>query len=218
MIKFFNWFTKLTAWLIQKICFRTKVYYEDKKAQGRHVKGPAIIISNHTSVYDYAVFLFVFFNRTLRYQMAEVLFKKALLRNFLKLMGGIFVDRNSNDFGFIDKSQSILEKGGVVGIFPEGRIPENNEEKPLAFKSGATQLALMSNAPIIPVYTNGSYFQKNRARVIIGKPIYLSELYDDNQDYKTNLERLTTELRNRVIELGNTLEDKVTYERQKKTE
>ena len=218
MVAFFNWFTKITAWILQKICFRTKVYYEEKSAQGRRIKGSAIIISNHTSIYDYAVFLFVFFNRTLRYQMAEVLFKKALLRNFLKLMGGIFVDRNSNDFGFIDKSQSILEKGGVVGIFPEGRIPENNEEKPLAFKSGVTQLALMSNAPIIPVYTNGSYFQKNRARVIIGKPIYLSELYDDNQDYKTNLERLTTELRNRVIELGNTLEDKVTYERQKKTE
>ena len=110
MIQFFNWFTKITAWLVQKICFRTKIYYEAKKEQGRHIKGPAIIISNHTSIYDYAAFLFVFFSRTLRYQMAEVLFKKALLRNFLKAMGGIFVDRDSNDFGFIDKSQKVLEK------------------------------------------------------------------------------------------------------------
>lgn len=217
MIHFFNWFTKLTAWLVQKVCFRTKVYYEKKSEQGRHIKGPAIIISNHTSVYDYAVFLFVFFSRTLRYQMAEILFKKALLGNFLKCMGGIYVDRDSNDFSFLKKSQDVLEKGGVVGVFPEGRIPENNEEKPLAFKPGATQLALMANVPIIPIYTNGNYFQKKRVRVIIGKPIYVSELYDNQEDYKSNLERITGELRSRIINLGNMLEEKVDYERKKKS-
>ncbi len=217
MIRFFNWFTKVTAWLVQKICFRTKIYYEDKKVQGRQIKGSAIIISNHTSVYDYAVFLFVFFNRTLRYQMAEVLFKKALLRNFLKAMGGIFVDRDSNDFSFMDKSQEILAKGGVVGVFPEGRIPEPKEEKPLVFKPGVTQLALVSNVPIIPIYTNGCYFKKKRARVIIGKPIYVSELYDNKEDYKSSLERITGELRSRIINLGNMLEEKVDYERKKKS-
>lgn len=217
MINFFNWFTKITAWFIQKLCFRTKVYYEKKSSQGRSIKGPAIIISNHTSVYDYAVFLFVFFGRTLRYQMAEVLFKKPLLRIFLKCMGGVFVDRESNDFSFLEKSQGILEKRGVVGIFPEGRIPENNEEKPLAFKPGATQLALMTSVPIIPIYTNGSYFKKKRTRVIIGKPIYVSELYDNQEDYKKNLERITEELRSRIIKLGSMLEEKVDYERKKKS-
>jgi len=215
MIRFFNGFTKVTAWPIQKICFRTKIYYEKKEEQSRRIKGPAIIISNHTSVYDYAVFLFVFFSRTLRYQMAEVLFKKALLRNFLKCMGGIFVDRNSNDFSFMDKSQEVLEKGGVVGIFPEGRIPEKQEETPLAFKSGATQLALMANVPIIPIYTDGNYFKKQRARVIIGKPIYVSELYDANEDYKTNLEGITRELRNKIILLKEELEKKTEYEKRK---
>jgi 1-acyl-sn-glycerol-3-phosphate acyltransferase len=192
------------------------VYYENKSEQSRRIKGPAIIISNHTSIYDYAVYLFVFFGRTLRYQMAEVLFKKALLRNFLKCMGGIFVDRESNDYGFIDKSQKVLEKGGVIGVFPEGRIPKENEEKPQVFKPGATQLALMTNVPIVPIYTNGCYFQKKRARVIIGRPIYVSELYNNQEDYKTNLTRITNELRNRIINLGNMLEEKENYERKKK--
>lgn len=208
MIRFFNGFTKVTAWIVQKLCFRTKIYYEQKSEQNRRIKGSAIIISNHTSIYDYAVFLFVFFTRTLRYQMAEVLFKKALLRTFLKCMGGIFVDRESNDFAFMDKSQEILKKGGVVGIFPEGRIPEKDEKRPLEFKSGATQLALASDTPVIPIYTNGCYFQKKRARVIIGKPIYLSELYDDSLDYKTNLQNITSQLRDRVINLGKMLEEK----------
>ena len=125
------------------------------------------------------------------------------------------MDRNSNDFGFIETSQKVLEKGGVVGIFPEGRIPEKEEEKPIAFKPGAIHLALTSNAPIVPIYTNGSYFNKKRARVIIGKPIYVSELYREEEDYKANLDRITCEVRERIIQLGNTMEEKIAYGKEK---
>ena len=55
MILFWNWFVKLTGWPVQLLCFRTKVLYEDRKVQGRRIRGPAILVSNHTSVYDYAV-------------------------------------------------------------------------------------------------------------------------------------------------------------------
>lgn len=216
MIKFFNAFTKLTAWVVQKACFRTKIYYENKKVQSRKIKGSAIIVSNHTSIYDYAVFLFVFFSRTLRYQMAEVLFKKKLLKWFLKNMGGIFVDRNSHDFSFIDESKKILDKGGVVGVFPEGRIPKSTEKRPLEFKTGVTQLAMMSNAPIIPMYTNGSYFNKNRARVIIGTPIFVAELVDQTKDFKTNLEEITLKIREKIVDLGERLDKMVSDEQTRK--
>ena len=108
----FNAFVRVTAYPVQLPVFRTKIYYENKNSQGRHIKGAAIVISNHTSVWDYAVWMFVFFSRTLRAQMAEVLFQKQPLGLFLKLMGGVRVDRNTFDFGFVSKSQSILEKGG----------------------------------------------------------------------------------------------------------
>ena len=216
MIKFFNAFTKLTAWPVQKVCFRTKIYYENKNVQSSKIKGPAIIVSNHTSVFDYAVFLFVFFSRTLRYQMAEVLFKKKLLKWFLKNMGGIFVDRQSHDFSFIEQSKKILDKGGIVGVFPEGRIPKNTEQRPLEFKTGVTQLAMMSNAPIIPVYTNGSYFNKKRARVMIGTPISVAELVDPTKDFKTNLEEITLKLREKIIELGEMLNNTVSNEQKGK--
>lgn len=61
MIRFFNTFTKITAYPVQKACFNTKILYEDKSVQNRRIKGPAIVVSNHTSVYDYAVLLFCFF-------------------------------------------------------------------------------------------------------------------------------------------------------------
>ena len=213
MVRFFNAFVKITGWLVQKLCFRTKIYYEDKKVQSRKIKGPAIIISNHTSVFDYAVFLFVFFSRTLRYQMAEILFKKKLLATFLKCMGGIYVDRSAHDFAFLAKSEQILSKGGIVGVYPEGRIPKEEEEKPLPFQTGVTQLALNSNVPIIPVYTNGCYFQKKRARVVIGKPIYVSDIVDEEKDFKQNMEDITNVLRERVVYLGKILEEELTDEK-----
>ena len=215
MISFFNTFTKVTGWIVQKICFRTKIYYEDKKVQGRMIKGPAIIVSNHTSVFDYAVFLFVFWSRTLRYQMAEVLFRKKLLALFLKCMGGIYIDRNSHDFECVLKCEKILKKNGVVGIFPEGRIPNEGESRPLEFQVGAAQLALMTNVPIIPIYTNGSYFNKKRARVIIGKPICAADLINEQDDYKTSLQNVTEALRKNIIELGSSLSEMVENEKRK---
>ena len=110
MTKFVQAFVKVTGWLPQKLVFRTKIYYEDRTRMGRRIQGPAILISNHTSVFDYAVLLFVFFSRTLYYQMAELLFKKKFLHIFLPLMGGIRVDRGANEFGFMARSEEILRR------------------------------------------------------------------------------------------------------------
>ena len=207
MISFFNYFVKFTGWIAYAIVFRTKVYYEDKSVQSRHFKGPAILMSNHTSVYDYMCALFVFFFRTLRYQMAEVLYKKKLLGLFLKMMGGIYVNRDTHDLSFIDKSKEILDKGGVVGTFPESRIPKKDEERPLPFKPSVVLLALQSDKKIVPFYTDGNYFTKKRNRVMIGKPIDLKEMYDENKSEKQNIEDLTLFLRQKVIYLGELLNE-----------
>lgn len=209
LISFWNWFVKITAYPVQLFCFRTKIYYENNKVQKRRIKGPAIIISNHTSVFDYAVYLFVFFSRTLRFQMAEVLFEKKFLGVFLKMLGGIIVDRNTHNFGFIAKSQDVLASGGVVGIFPESRLPLKNEQRPLEFKTSAAYIALSTGVPIIPVYTNGSYYNKKRARVIIGEPIYVDDFIDNGLTDKENIDNLTSFMRQRIIELEKILYEKI---------
>ena len=201
LIRLFNAFVKITGFPAAFFCFRMKVYYENKAVQSRRIKGPAILISNHTSVFDYAVYLFVFFLRTLRVQMAELLFEKKVLGPFLRMLGGIFVDRNTHDFGFISKSLDLLKKGWVVGVFPESRIPLPDEERPLPFKTSAAYLALASGVPVIPVYTNGSYFKKKRAEVVIGTPIDVRSLEDPALSEKENLARVTNALRKKIISL-----------------
>lgn len=215
MYGFVQAFTRITGWPIQALCFRTKIHYEDKSVQGRRIKGAAIIVTNHTSVYDFAVMLFTFPFRTLRYLMAEVLFKRKGLANFLRAMGGIMVDREAYDFAFLETCREILEKKGVVGIFPEGRLPLEGEERPLPFAPSAAYLALMSGAPVIPVYTDGSYFRKKRAHVIIGKPIDALSLTDDKLTEKENIEKVNNYLRQRIVELGNELQRQCNKKRKK---
>lgn len=208
LIKLFNAFTKITGIIPQFFCFRTKVHYENKAVQGRYIKGGAIIISNHTAVFDYAVYLFVFFFRTLRTVMAEVLFQKQPLGTFLKMMGGIRVDREANEYGYMVKCEKILRDGGVLCVFPEGRLPKPGEERPLPFKPGAAYLALSTGVPVIPVYTNGSYFKKKRAEVMIGTPIYPRDHIQSDKSDKENTEILSAVMRERLLYLEKLFEER----------
>ncbi len=212
-VRIFNAFVKITGYIPQLICFRTKVYYEDRAAQSRRVKGGAIVVSNHTSVFDYAVYLFVFFGRTLRTVMAEVLFKKQPLGTFLKMMGGIRVDRDANEYGFMGKCEKILRKGGLLCVFPEGRLPKPGEERPLPFKPGAAYLALCCGVPLIPVYTNGSYFKKERARVMIGKPVDPAAFSSPDRSDKENIQAVNEKIREKLLDLEKLLEEREKQEK-----
>ena len=206
--RFCNAFVKITGWPVQFFAFRTKIFYEDRSVQGRKIQGPAILVSNHTSVYDYAVYIFVFITRTLRVVMAEVLFEKPLLGWFLRSLGGIKVDRNTHDFGFVAEAEAVLAKGGVVGIFPESRLPKEGEERPLPFKDSAAYIALRSGAPVIPVVTDGSYFRRKRAHVLIGKPIDLRALSAGLTE-KEAVQAATKAMRDTIIDLKSKLNEMV---------
>ncbi len=208
MIRFWNIFVKITGWPLWLFCFRTKIRYEDKTAQDRTIRGPAILISNHTSIFDYVVWLFAFATRTLRFQMAELLFKKPGLGLLIRLLGGIYVDRDSHSFDFIYKSDEILKKGGVVGIFPEARIPRPGERRPLDFKVSAAYLAMLSGVQVIPVYTDGHYFGQAPAHAVIGIPIDVAEYISETKSEKENLAAVTEVLRNRIIALEEICHDR----------
>lgn len=207
MIALYNWFVKITGYFVQLFLFRNKIYYEDKNVQDRHIKGSAIVISNHVTIMDFAVMMFVFYSRTLRCLIAELMFDRNIfLTLLLKFLGGIKVNRNSHDYSFVNKCCKILKKGGVIEIYPEARIPKEGEDTPLPFKSSAAYIALESGAPVIPVYNSGSYYKKGRNNVIIGKPMDVRDYYDSSLSHAENLANISEIMRQRVIELKNELE------------
>ena len=68
--------------------------------------------------------------------------------------------------------------------------------------------ALESKVPIIPVWTNGKYMKKERAKVVIGEKIYLHEMYDYTKSEKENLDYLCNYVKNYIISLGDVLNEK----------
>ncbi len=204
LVDFFTFFVKITGWPVYMLLIRARIYLEEGAQKRPH--GPVIIVSNHTSVYDFALYLYVFFGRTVRFLMAEVLFRKKLQGFFLSCLGGIRTDRNSHSLGGFSAALDTLEGGGAVGIFPEGRIPLPAEERPLKFAEGAARLALESGARIVPVVTDGRYFGRAPASVIIGKTITARELVDEKKSLDECAAELTQKLREKIKYLEAELE------------
>ena len=178
----------ILAWPVQFIYFKKKIYYEDRKDQGRTIKGGAIIISNHRSFKDYMMYMYVFFFRKMYCLMSELIYKKGRILAFLvTTLGGIKVDRFSYDMSFIGKSVDLLaRKKKAIVIFPEAKI--NKEKKLQRFTTSYILMALKANVPIIPVYTLGKYGLFRRSRMAIGKKIYLSDYCNNTNPTKEELD------------------------------
>lgn len=206
MNKIVVWFVKITGFLPQLFYFRKKIYYENKKVQNRHIKGGGILVSNHRSLLDFALLMFVFGFNDMYTLVGEVMFKKTPILSWLiRKIGGIKVDRYKHDVTFMDVVVDKIKSGKVVEIFPEGRLPLKHENDLLPFKPGAVHLSLQSKKPIIPVYHDGNYGKS--VKVIIGEPINFSDLYDDNKTEKENVDIMTEMLKNKIIELRGKLNE-----------
>ena len=66
------------------------------------------------------------------------------------------------------------------------------------FTSSTAFIALRTDAPIIPVYTDGNYGLFRRTSVVIGEPIYLQSLVETGDDEATTLKKLTSYLEQEV--------------------
>lgn len=213
MNKVLTWFVKITGLPLQYFYFHKKIYYEDKKHTNRKIEGGALIVSNHTSIYDYPLVMYTFFKRTIHTLVAEVIYEKgSFMSKFITGLGAIKVDRKSYDFGFMYEMIDVLNANKVGLVFPESRLPTEKDEpgQLLDFKPSYVYLALQTGAPIIPVYTNGVYGKlkrkkKDRARIIIGKKFYINDLYDSNKSEKENIEFINEYIKNKIKNLGEQL-------------
>lgn len=201
-------FVKITGIIPALLFFKPRVHYMNRKVQSRRLEKPCILMSNHMSLMDFPLYLVTFPFRTIRFLISEALYtKNAVFSWFLDSLGGIRVYRDTYDFSFVGESLEALEKGTTVGIFPEGRLPIKGEYHP--FRSSVVYIALRTDAPIIPVYTNGVYSITKRTQVMIGEPVYLREICDTEEPDAAQLERLTKYLEEEIARLKCELERRV---------
>ena len=107
-----------------------------------------IICSNHLSYLDPVVISYGV-KQKIAFLGKEELFKKPFSKWFFTKLLVIPISRGKGDMGAINKCIDIINSGGTIGIFPEGKRSTTGEL--LAFKSGASFIAKETKADIIPV-------------------------------------------------------------------
>ncbi|HEY3085793.1 MAG TPA: lysophospholipid acyltransferase family protein [Candidatus Dormibacteraeota bacterium] len=118
---------------------------------------PYIIAANHQTWFDPAFIIPFFPERPLIYTMAkrETVFNRAWKRRLLPLIGvfPISPNRGELDEQGLRTVYQVLERGGVMLMFPEGRYSRGRALRPL--KNGIAYFALQAGVPICPVAVTG---------------------------------------------------------------
>jgi len=178
---------KIKFLIIFKLFFRLKVTGQQNIPQD----GPFIIVANHSSLLD-PVILGVSIRPKIIFIAASYLFEIRWLGYLLRKANSIPINRENytNNIKSLKQALKILQKGGVLGIFPEGGVDRQKEDLPI--KAGAAFLATRVGVPIVPikikgadkVLPRGAKFIRslNKIEVEIKKPIYCSRQTNKNKE------------------------------------
>lgn len=158
-------------------------------------EGSFIICGNHKHTRDQMNVMIVT-KRVIHYMAKEEYFEGNFAW-FFKLAGCIKVDRRIHDEEAKKKAMDILNKGGAVGIFPEGTrnktLGTPEEVDLLPFKFGSVSLAKKTNSVIVPFGISGEYTGKKGNLVCtIGKPFSVADM---------DLETANNVLREKILNL-----------------
>ena len=201
---FFRWLGILSAYPAQLIFFKRKTFYEDKRAQSLRIKGGALIISNHFNAFDFVMNLFAVLPRKLYIVCSEHPYRNPFLAWGMGFLGGIQADRTTKSLRFIDESVEVLERGGLVQIFPEGRNTDNGEVG--EFRLTYLMIANRAGVPIVPIVTDGRYGLFKRAHILVGKAIDLKALCPSERPTREELATANEIIHGRIVEMKIELE------------
>lgn len=181
---------KSVVYAFYKIAFRVKI--EGKENLPKYE--PAILAPNHISNFD-APLIYVLTKRDMNIMSKASVLQIPILGRFLKYMGIYAVQRNHKDMAAVKKSLTFLKQGNLLCVFPEGT--RNGMQKGEKLHNGVTFLAVAAKVKVIPVGINGKFKLFHKVVVKIGKPISLSEYYE-NKNVKDKYDEINMNIWNNI--------------------
>ena len=157
----------------------------------------AVIICNHISPVDPG-FITLGVDRTIHWMVAKEYCLHPATGWFFRIFEAVPTNRGGIDTASTKLMIRYAGEGKLVGLFPEGRI-NDTEQFLLPGRPGAAMIALKARVPVVPCFVTGSpyegsvfgcFFKPAKARLVVGKPIDISEYYDRDGDRET-LDKLT---------------------------
>lgn len=139
------------------------------------IDGPTLIAGNHKHLYDQCMTI-VLCKKFVKYMAKKEYFDDWKTRWFFKGVGCISVNRQVKDSGSKEEAIEHLNKGGIIGLFPEGT--RNKTDKFLLdFKFGTVSMAQKTDATIIPFGITGDYkFRSKNLTIRYGKPFKVNNM------------------------------------------
>jgi 1-acyl-sn-glycerol-3-phosphate acyltransferase len=147
----------LVVYLIIRALFQPffHIYFRMRRIGREYMpsSGPVIVAANHRSFLDPFV-IGTMARRPMYYMAKKELFSKRWQAWALNALGAFPVDRGGSDAEAMETARAILDRGGIVLIFPEGtRIRPGALGSP---HRGVGRLALQTGAPVVPVAVIGT--------------------------------------------------------------
>jgi 1-acyl-sn-glycerol-3-phosphate acyltransferase len=167
-------------YLIARLIWRTRIEGELPAQPGIG----AVIVANHRSSVDPA-FIQVCIRRVVYWMVAREYCEAPFIGALLRALQVIPVGRGGIDTAATKQAIRLAQEGGLVGMFPEGRI-NLTQQLLLPGRPGAALVALRARVPIIPAFifdapyngtALGPIFMRSKVRVKIGQPIDLSPYF-----------------------------------------
>ncbi|MFC4617825.1 lysophospholipid acyltransferase family protein [Camelliibacillus cellulosilyticus] len=135
-----------------------------------------LLCSNHVSNFDPPAIGYAC-PRPLSYMAKAELFKIPLLKQLIEALNAFPVHRGTSDRQAIKTSIRVLNEGGALIMFPEGR--RSKDGKIGEAKPGIGLLALKTTAHIVPVAVVGRYRLFGKTKIIIGEPIDMTKMREN---------------------------------------
>jgi len=129
------------------------------KVNGREnvpLNGPLVVVANHVHLVD-GILLALSLPRWINFMAKQELFRYPFLRSIIRWAQAFSVPRRGtikDKRKAVKQAKEILNKGLVLGMFPEGK--RNHDGKLLPGKPGSAVIASQSGTPLLPVGITGT--------------------------------------------------------------
>lgn len=177
--------------------------------------GAVLLVANHSSVLDPPV-IGALLHRQMSFLAKAELFRIPLFGGLIRRLNARPVRRDGADAGALRTVLRVLAEDRVLLTFPEGTRGEEGVLRPP--KPGAGMLAVLSGAPVVPVFVSGSgrAWPRGRrlprpAKIIVrfGPPLTFAR--SEGQDRRSYYETVSRAMMSAIAELqagkGRTTED-----------
>ena len=172
------------------INFLFKIFYRPTYIGLENIpkSGSVVLAGNHTNNLD-CILLITSTKRTIHFLAKDELLKGGK-RFIFKNMGIIPVNRRIHDKVALQRAILELERGKVIGIFPEGTF-SRTKGCLLPFKIGAVKMAYDTNTKLVPFAISGTYKLLRRGITITFYPPYLvcEPLGEENEKLRNFLQK-----------------------------